>query len=39
MFGEIYGIRGQNVSKNKERISDIPMQYYAKNKGQSLGQK
>ena len=39
MFGEIYGIREQNLSKNKGQIRDIPMRTFAKNKGQSLGQK
>ena len=39
MFGEIYGIHEQNLSKNKGQIRDIPLRYFAKNKGQSLGQK
>ena len=39
MFGEIYGIREQNLSKNKGQIRDIPMPYFAKNKGQILGKK
>ena len=39
MFGEICGICEQNLSKNKGQIRDIPMRYFAKNKGQSPGQK